>query len=160
MNDEISKSQRKRDAHACQKLGEALTKLNAQQLATFDLDASLREAIEQARKITSHIAKKRQLQFIGKLMRRVENLEEIQAKYDNIAKGHTTDIAVLHRIETWRDRLMTEGPEALTAFLSKYTCEDRQALRNVIRKAIEDETLQKNRGAKRALFIQIKKIIS
>ncbi|OGA20916.1 MAG: hypothetical protein A3I02_00715 [Betaproteobacteria bacterium RIFCSPLOWO2_02_FULL_67_26] len=70
--DRPSKTQRKKQVHALQDLGAELVELSAEQLAAIELPESLRDAVEAARRITARGARRRQLQYIGKLMRRVD----------------------------------------------------------------------------------------
>jgi ribosome-associated protein len=84
-----SKSQRKRDAHALQKLGERLVQMRAAELATLPLPESLREAIDEARRLTSRAALARQRQYIGKLMREVE-LAPLEAALERLTEAQNT----------------------------------------------------------------------
>lgn len=102
-----SKSQRKRDMHALQELGEALVALPGHKLARVPLDESLRDAIEHAQSISSHEGRRRQLQYVGKLMRSVDPAP-IQAALDLLQAGSRAATALHHRAEHWRERLLNE----------------------------------------------------
>lgn len=134
----VSKSQLKRESHARQALGEELVKLNSEQLAKFQLPEQLLEAIQMAQNIKKHGAKKRQLQYIGRLMRDIE-VEPIQQILDNIKGISAQAIAQQHKIEQWRDRLINEGDEALQTLLSEFPHVDRQRIRQLLRN-IQKET--------------------
>ncbi|HDN94625.1 MAG TPA: DUF615 domain-containing protein, partial [Nitrospirae bacterium] len=82
----ISKTQKKKDATALQKLGEKLVKLSADQLADIDISEDLLDAVKEARNIKSHGALKRHIQFIGTLMRNIDSAS-IQEAIDEIESG-------------------------------------------------------------------------
>lgn len=84
-----SKSQRKRDAHALQKLGEQLVKMRAAEVATLPLPDALRDAIDEARRLTSRPAQARQRQYIGKLMREVD-LAPLEAALEALTVARNT----------------------------------------------------------------------
>lgn len=128
-----SKSQRKRDMQALQDLGVALVKLGAEQVRKLDLPEKLREAVLQAQRITSHEGRRRQVQYVGKIMRQVDPapIEEQLAVINGESKSA---VALMHRCERWRDRLI-EDDNALTEFLAEHAIEDVQSLRAMIRAA-------------------------
>jgi len=153
MNDEeheISKSERKRQATHLQKLGGRLAEFNDSDLASLALPEKLVDAIANYRRFPSREAKRRQLQYIGKLMRNVdyEAIALVVDRYDSDAAASSHDF---HLLEQWRERLI-DDPNALTAYLDEHPDADRQRLRQQlqrIRKA-RDETQQK--AAARELF--------
>jgi ribosome-associated protein len=110
-----SKTQRKKDVHALQALGEELVALNDEQLARIELPEPLHDAVMAARRITGFEAKRRQLQYIGKIMRRVE-AEPIRAALD-AAQARSRGEAAAHKSsEAWRERLLAD-PERSTSCL-------------------------------------------
>lgn len=113
-----SKTQRKRDMHALQSLGEALVALTPQRLAHIPLDDRLRAEIEEAQRTSSHEGRRRQLQFIGKLMREVDG-EAIRAALDRINDGHRAATALFHQAESWRERLL-EDETALARWCAEF----------------------------------------
>ena len=122
-----SKSQLKREMEALQKLGEELVALPQDQLAALPLPDTLRDAVQLARRITSHGALKRQRQYIGRLMRELD-AEPIRIRLDEL-RG--TDLAMKARFrenQRWRDRLLAEGDAALAEFLARHPQADRQHL--------------------------------
>ena len=146
MEEPVSKSQKKREAHALQELGVALTALKIEQLALLPLPDPLRDAILSAKQLKSFGAIKRQAQFIGKLMRASDH-EAIAEAYQILKDKEGTDNAEFHQIEQWRARLLEPGNEALTELLSLYPDIDDQNLRQLIRKAQSNKP-----GASKALF--------
>lgn len=156
-----SKSQRKREATALQALGEALAELNEQQLSSIPLNDGLLKAIHDQQRIRSHGAKKRQNQYIGSLMRKLDD-EEVTAIQDALQAFQqmaSVNTAQFHEIEQWRDRFIAGDKAALTAFLDSYDCEDIQQLRQAISKAQKEAQKQQNLGGAKALFRLLKSII-
>ncbi|WP_419419824.1 ribosome biogenesis factor YjgA [Legionella sp. D16C41] len=152
MEDEfISKSQRKREAHALQKIGEELVTLSVAKLTLLSLPDNLQQAIIAAKSIKSHGALKRQMQLIGKIMRLVDS-EAIIAAFAELKAQENAQTAVFHELEQWRDRLIAEGKPALTAFINLYPHADAQQLRQQIKKAVDEKVSGKDRGASKALF--------
>lgn len=152
-----SKSQRKRDMTALQDIGAELVGLNDQQLAAIDLPEGLREAVAEARRLRSHEARRRQLQYIGKLMRQVDPAP-IREKLDGFRSTSAAETARLHRIERWRERLLDE-PGALAEFIAAHPGTDSQQLRTLIRNAAEERARGKPPKHFRALFQMIKAVL-
>lgn len=152
-----SKSRRKADAHALQALGAELVALNRNQLAQVDLPELLRDAVEAAQRIHAHEGRRRQLQYIGKLMRNVD-AAPIRAKIDGWKSVSVEETARLHLIERWRDRLI-EDPAALQALASEYPLSDLQQLRTLIRNTQREREHNKPPKSYRALFQLLRDII-
>lgn len=128
-----SKTQRKRDMHALQALGADLVALTPQQLERVDLPEALREAVEFMHRTTRHEARRRQMQYIGRLMRGVD-AGRIRAALD-LARGESrAATALMHRCERWRERLLDDDA-ALTALIADHPAADAQSLRATIRAA-------------------------
>lgn len=159
MEEEKSKSQKKREAEALQKLGVALSKLSQQQLDDIPMPDKLRQAINELGKIKSNSAVRRQSQYIGRLMRETE-LGPIQQAFDEIQQGTAKANAKFHLVERWRDKLLNEGNPALTEFLNFYPGQDVQQLRHLIQQAIKERNSNKNLGSSKSLFRLIKSIVS
>jgi ribosome-associated protein len=102
-----SKSQRKRDAHAMQALGEKLVTLRDDVLVRLPIGEELIDAVRVAREIRSHEGKRRQIQLIGKLMRNADG-DAIRAALDDEGRAHQTDVAVQHAAERWRERILAD----------------------------------------------------
>ena len=146
----ISKTRRKRDAHDLQDLGKALVKLSREQLARIDMPESLRDAITECRRFTKHEAVRRQMQYIGKIMRDIdagpifEQLAEIEAP----SKRQT---ALFHVAEQWRAD-MVEQPAAVERFVQEFPEADPQRLRELADKAREEKRTAKPLKRYRELF--------
>ncbi len=155
MDEPVSKSQRKREAEALQKMGVALVDLSLAKLDALPLTEPLRQAIIDAKSITSHGAKRRQAQLIGKLLRAADH-EAILSAYELSQEEGKSNTAHFHEVEAWRDRLINEGKEALTEFINLYQPDDIQQLRQLQKKAIAEQQHHKNLGAATALFRYIR----
>jgi ribosome-associated protein len=128
-----SKTQLKKEMHALQALGQQLVDLSRDQLARIDLPEELREAIDFAHKVTSHEGRRRHMQYIGKLMRRVD-ADEVRAAIGRATGESRAAVALMHLAERWRDRLLADD-EALTEFMAERPGADVQWLRATIRAA-------------------------
>ena len=107
-----SKSQRKRDAHAAQDLGETLIRMRDTELDALGLPELLTDAVREARRIKSRAGGARQRQYIGKLMREID-LEPIRAALAARSERHAIETQLFKRAEGWRERLLIEGEDAL-----------------------------------------------
>jgi ribosome-associated protein len=157
-DDRPSKSQRKRDVHALQKLGTALVELNKDQLASFELPERLAEAIAEAQRIRNFEGRRRQMQFIGKLMRDVD-AAPIQARLDIIRGVAHESTAQQHLVERWRERLLDE-PEALTLFAAEYPNGDLQHLRSLLASVKRDRANNRPPKNYRELFRAVREIVT
>lgn len=141
-----SKSHRKREMHALQKLGEELLSLSPSQLEKIPLEESLLDALNHARTLTSHLAKRRQLQYIGRIMRDIDPTP-IEAALEKIKLKHNQNKILFHQTERWRDKLIAGNDETISEFLTQYPETDRQPLRQLVRLA-----QQQKPGADTELF--------
>lgn len=146
-----SKSQVKREMIALQKLGEELVELSGAELARIAMPDDLRDAIALARRLPQRGAHKRQLQYIGRLMRGID-AEPIQQDLNRLRNRDAAQTAQLHRIERWRDRLLEEGDDALQPLLDAHPHLDRQHLRQLLRNARQEQRVEKPPRAARELF--------
>ena len=151
----ISKSQRKREAEAAQKLGKDILALSHDDQKSMDLPESLSDALDEARRIKKNSALKRQLQYIGKLMRTID-VEPIQEQYLKLTNHYDKDIKILHNLEKWRDRLLEEGDKALEDLLNEAPNADRQHLRQLIRQSAKETQLKKPPKSAREIFKYLK----
>ena len=151
----VSKSQMKREMLALQSLGEKLLELSADQLAQLNLPEDLMNALLQGKQMKKHGAKRRQLQYIGRLMRGVD-AHEIHAQYENITQHSAQAVQQLHKIEKWRERLLQEGDEAIQALVEEFPNIDRNHLRQLIRTAQQEHSQNKPPRAYRKIFQLIK----
>lgn len=153
-----SRSQLKRDAEALQKLGTELVKLNQQQLDSVEMPENLRDAINEAQRLTSHGGLRRQMQYIGKIMRNVD-AEPIAKGLERILNLRLYEKAQLHLVERWRDRLLIEGDAALTALVEAYPAADSQHLRQLVRHAAHEKKTNKPPRAVRMLFRYLRELM-
>lgn len=145
-----SKTQRKKTMHALQSLGEKLVDLSADQLDRMDLPEVLHDAIVAAGHIRSREGRRRQMQYIGRLMRDAET-EQIAERLALLQGESDAAKAEFHAIERWRARLLADDT-ALTDWLAAHPGSDVQLLRQLIRNARRETTEGKPPRASRALF--------
>lgn len=155
--EEISKTRIKQQMQELQDLGETLVELPVDKLRQIEMPEALLDAVLAARKITAHGGRRRQLQYIGKLMRNVDPTP-IQAKIDQWNGNHAAETARMHQLENWRKRLI-EDDSALSEFLQQYTTEDVQHLRNLIRNARKEAAANKPPKSNRELFKVIRELV-
>ncbi|GGD57143.1 ribosome biogenesis factor YjgA [Pseudoxanthomonas indica] len=156
-----SRSQQREDALEVRSLAEQLVALSAAKLAKLPIPEDLMPHIVETQRITSHIAHKRQLQFLAKQMRR-ESDETLEAIRDAMSAGGDAarrETALLHRAEHWRDRLLDEGDTALTALLEEYPQADRQKLRQLVRNAADEKAKNKPPHAYREIFRELRELL-
>jgi ribosome-associated protein len=145
-----SKTRRKQAMHELQDLGEALVALDPPRLAALGLPERLAEAIVLARRITKHEGRRRQMQFIGRLMRDVD-AEPIRAALASIAAVSHEDRARFAAAEQWRDRLLAEEA-ALAEFVALHPGVDGEDLARMIRDARAERADGRPPHRFRALF--------
>ena len=153
----VSKSEIKRDAEDLKQLGEKLVNLTKANLTKVPLDDSLKDAIELAQRLQKE-ARRRQLQYIGKLLRSI-NAEPIREALEKIENKHNQQQAMLHKLEILRDKLIVKGDAALTDLLNEYPSADRQQLRNLIRAAQKEKEQNKPSKAYREIYQILKTLI-
>lgn len=142
-----SKTQLKAEADEKQALGEALLTLRADLIARLDLPEKLLDAIKDCKKITNFEGRRRQMQFIGKLMRRLDP-EPIREAINEQLNGSAQQTLSLHLAEQWRDRLIAED-DAMGEWQTQYPATDSQQLRALIRQARKDAVPEKSGEAPR-----------
>lgn len=158
-DDRPSKSERKRDAHEAQALGEELVKLKELDLKAFGLPESLYDAIVEARRLTSRTALVRQRQLIGKLMRGVE-LEPIRTALASRGQDAARETQRFKRVEHWRERLIAEGASALDELMKLRPDMDREEwLARVAAAAAEREKLGTSGLRSRELFRHLRALL-
>ena len=150
----VSKTRRKREMHELQSLGADLVALPESQLHEMQLGSELLAALLEAKRIRSHEAKRRQLQFIGRLMREVD-AEPIRARLAAL-EGRSAQAAAAHRrLEVLRERLLADDA-ALTRYASEHPGADLQEIRALIRNARKEQKEGKPPRAYRELFRALK----
>ena len=149
-----SKSQRKRESTALQDLGEELVALSKERLAKIVMPERLMEAILEAKRITAHEGRRRQMQFIGKLMRTAE-VEPLQAAVDEVKGASAASTARQHRLEVLRTKLMADE-SGFKQLAEDYPAADIQRLRQLRRNAIKEAELKKPPKSLRELFRELR----
>lgn len=152
----VSKTRRKQEMHELQALGAALVELPETQLRAMDLSPELRQAVLEARRITSHEARRRQLQYIGRLMRDVDPAP-IRARLESL-EGSSAEATARHRrLEQLRERLLADD-QALTDYVAAHPGADAQELRTLIRNARREQKEGRPPRAFRELFRTLKSL--
>jgi ribosome-associated protein len=157
-----SRTQQRRDALAVLALASQLVELPPSRLAKLELPDDVRREVEITRKITAHIAHKRQLAFLAKVMRRHDDeaFAAVRAELGENREKQRQETAAMHRLEALRERLLGEdGDEAISALIEQHPGVDRQHLRALIRQArVEQATPNKPPRAFRELFQLLKSL--
>jgi ribosome-associated protein len=151
-----SKSQLKREAESQQDIGKKLIELPKEKLAKLDLPEALLEAVAEAKRITANGAIRRQMQYIGRLMRDID----VAPIVDQLARWegkHHEENARFHALERWRERLLKDA-QAVFDFLNTYPNTDSQQLRTLIRNAQKETAANKPPKSSRELFQLIRQI--
>ena len=136
---DISRTDLKRESTELQKLGEELLNLRADLMTKLDLPDKLVEALAEAKRITNFEGKRRQMQFVGKLMRQLDP-EVLEAARAALVEQHmpsARETALLHTAEQWRDRLIASD-DALAQWIADFPQTDTQQLRALVRQARKD----------------------
>lgn len=152
-----SKSQRKRDAAALQALGSELLELAESDWSALRLPETLVAALREATRIRAHGARRRQLQYIGKLMRDID----AEAVLDYLQRRRLRQREQAHahqQLEDWRERLIEQGDSAAEALLEAYPQADRQRLRQLVRQARKEREQERPPAASRALFRYLREL--
>jgi len=148
--DEQSRTDLKRESAELQKLGEELLTLRPDLLERLELSEKLKDAVLEAKRITNFEGKRRQMQFIGKLMRLVDPavLETVRAALTEQTSGSAQENLILHLAESWRERLLG-AEDAFGDWLAQHPDTDAQQLRALIRQARKDAVPEKPGAAVR-----------
>ncbi len=156
---EKSRTEKKREAEALQVTGERLVGLTDAQLEQLDLPETLFDSIKLAQAIKSHGGKKRQMQFIGKLMRDEQlDIEAINLFFLRLGGAVSSESKAFKAIEQWRDTLLEGGKEALNRFLVAFPHADIQQLRQLLRNASHPKNDKLVKKSRKALFHYIKQL--
>lgn len=154
-----SKSQLKRDMHDLQDLGRRILELSNSRLETLPISDTLKSAIEESRKIRQNEARRRHLQYVGKIIRQEDDPDALKRAIDAFDSGSEEHTRRHHLAERWRDRMITEGAGVAGEFFSYCPEADIQHLRNLVRNARKDVEKQKNTGQARKLFRYLRECI-
>lgn len=152
----VSKSEIKRDAEELKRLGAELVDLGKNSLDKIPLDERLRTEIELAQRIRKE-GRRRQLQLIGKLLRSID-VEPIRIALDKLKNRHNQQVALFHKLEMLRDRLIEQGDEAMSDVIALYPDADRQQLRSMIRNAQKEKAGNKPPKSARQIFQYLREL--
>ena len=153
----VSKTRRKRAMDALRKLGEELLSFDEEALLKLELPDPLLEALHAANRIKAHGARRRQLHYIGKLMRQVDTAP-IEAAVQARLHQHTTNTREFHLLEELREALITEGDAMLATVLEHFPTADRQRLRKLARQASKEREDNQPPKASRTLFRYLREL--
>ena len=148
---EVSKTDLKRESAELQRRGEQLLELRADLMAGLGLPDKLVDALDEARRISNFEGRRRQMQFIGKLMRQLDEaaVQAVREAIDVQHRGSAEETAALHQAEQWREQLMASD-EALEQWVAQHPATDIQQLRALLRQARKDAQAQSSaQGASR-----------
>ena len=154
----VSKTEMKNDMNDLQKLGEELVALKPAALEKFPISDDLYVAIKDAQRFKNE-ARRRQLQYIGKLMRNIDP-QPIQAALDKLRNKHAQATAELHKLEMLRDRVVEEGDATIEEIMDTYPTADRQRLRQLARQAKKEKQQAKPPKASREIFQILKDLVA
>lgn len=156
-----SRSQNRREALEVFALAEQLVALSDAQLARLPVPEALLPHIADTRRISSHIARKRQMAFLAKQIRREDDevLDAIRDALDEKGDAARRDAAALHRVEDWRERLLNDGDTALAELIAEYPGADGQHLRQLLRNTLSERKRNKPPHAFRELFRELRELM-
>lgn len=149
--EKLSRTKKKKAAQAMQKLGEQLVHLSDAQFASLELPEELIEAVAMARQIRQHEARRRQLQYIGKLMRDFDPVI-VEAAIEKIKAGETEKKRRFKLVERWRDELVGGDTERFAWLIEKFPVIDPDELKQLISNAQGKQPQIKPKTAGRVLF--------
>lgn len=133
-------------------LGQRLVELAGPRRDALSLPDEVREAVEEALRMRSHAARKRQMLFLGKVLRNCDELDDIATALDEISEQDRRGTLAFQRVESWRERLLHEGEPALDAFCALYPAAARAELLALMQEAGRGRDHPRGAGAARALF--------
>jgi ribosome-associated protein len=151
----LSKTKLKAEADAQQAIGKKLIELSKDKLTKLNLPETLYEAVLESKRLTANGAIRRQLQYIGRLMRETDTAPIVE-QLSRWEGKHNDENARFHALERWRDRLINESGTSqsnlLQEFVALYPQTDIQQLRNLIRNAQKEQLANKPPKSSRELF--------
>ncbi len=154
-----TKTELKRQAQAFQELADRLIEAPEELVAGLGLPEKLADALDLARRITSHGAKLRQRLFVGKLLRGVDP-EPLRAALQADKQAARVEAARFRRAERWRDRLALEGKPAIVEFMVEFPSAERARLARLAAAAAAERATGRPAGAGRELFIWVRAQVS
>ena len=154
-----SKTQKKIEAHSLQELGEKLLQLSRAQIKEIDIPDDVLDALNLARTIKSHEGLRRQIQFIGSLMRKIDS-DPIEQAIEQFEQGNYKKALEFKETEQWRDELIAGNNELLKEILENHANADRQQLSQLVRNARKEVENNKPPKSSRVLFKYLRNIRS
>lgn len=156
-DDYVSKSQLKREMHELQKMGKTIAELPDGKRNKIPMPAELAEAVAEYRRLNKNEAKRRQLQYLGKVMRKID-VEPIREALDMLDTQSTAFRQHFHQLEAWRDQLVAQDQDIIDILLETFPTADRQQLRNLQRQAAKELEQKKPPAASRKIFAYLREI--
>ncbi|VAW58013.1 hypothetical protein MNBD_GAMMA11-2459 [hydrothermal vent metagenome] len=156
-DDWVSKTQRKKDCDDVLHLGERLLGLSKEDLSQIQMEDTLMHAIEEAQRMKSHGALKRQKHYIAKIMRTMDT-EGLTRQLQRTLHKHDIHNARFKRMEKWRDAMLEGGDKSINAFIEQYPHGERNHLRQLVRNAKKEAQANKPPTAYRQIFKYIREI--
>lgn len=153
----ISKTRRKKQMTELQSAGAELVELSAEQLARIDMPQSLREAVEDARRFTRHEARRRQIQYIGRIMRDIDAVPVIE-QLAALKAPSRRQTALFHLAERWREELVAD-PATLERFVKEFPEADPQRIRALVEDARAEKRAARPPRQFRELFHVLSAIV-
>ncbi len=154
-----SKSRLKREMHALQDLGKRMLDLSDEKLQTLPISETLRAAVVESRRIRQNEARRRHLQYVGKVIRQEDDPEALRRAVEAFDAGSEEHTRRHHLTERWRDRMIAEGNPSVAGFIESCPGADVQHLRNLVRNAQKEVSTGKNTGQGRKLFRYLRECI-
>lgn len=155
-----NKTQIKREIAEIQDMATRLIDLSEGSLKKMPIDDELTEAISLARRIrNTREGYRRQLQLVTKLLRN-SDYEAVKRELEGLQRGGDAENAKFHALERWRERILTQGDDAIQAFIDEYPATERQKLRQLVRKAQKEQAEEKPPAAYRELFKYLRAVSS
>ena len=151
MDEDKSRTQQKKEDRRLQRLGESLAALSPEQLDRIEMPGELRNAVRSSQAINSRGAKRRQFQYIGALMRKIDPAP-IQQALDLLARGDRASALAFQKIENWRDRLAAGEMDLVEEILADCPDLERQRLTQLARNAQKEVAAGKGVKSRRMLF--------
>jgi ribosome-associated protein len=154
-----NKTQIKRDIAVIHTLAEEIVDLSATQISELNLPLDIFDAAKTAAGMPQKGARKRQLKFLTGLLRNID-IEEVQGKLAKIKSQSALAAKEHHQIERWRDRLLSEGDQALSSLLQDYPNANRQQLRQLLRNANKETETGKPPKSARLIYQYLKELFA
>lgn len=157
---EVSKSQVKREFKALQALGEKIVNLSESQRKKIPMDEAVEEAVSLAARLQGkkHIAYRRQIQYIGKLFR-VRDMQPIEQAVARLEQQSLSENAHFHALEKMRDTLIEQGNDGINTLIGRFHTLDRQKLRQLVKTAQKEQEQGKPPAAARKIFRYLREFL-